>query len=92
MKKKSGIMPTLRYLIILFVVILFSASSIKANPIPFQKPAEPLIEGRWDMTVDVAGKKVPSWLEVRHSGTHHLIGRYVGEGGSARPISKVNFY
>ena len=91
MKKKLTIKLKPLSLILLFVVILFSASSIKANHIPFQKPADPSIEGRWDMTIDVTGKKVPSWLEVRHSGTHHLIGRYVGQGGSARPISKVNF-
>ena len=33
----------------------------------------------------------PAWLEVHHSGLHTLVGQYVGSGGSARPISKVNF-
>ncbi len=49
------------------------------------------IEGRWDITIIVDGKPAPSWLEVMHSGTKHLIGRYVGISGSARPISKVVF-
>src|SRR5690349_19742977 len=49
------------------------------------------IEGRWDMTIDVDGKPQPSWLEVRHSGIQTLVGQFVGSGGSARPISKVNF-
>jgi hypothetical protein len=78
-------------LAMLFIVTLLSASAIKANNDGSKKFEEATIEGRWDITIDVAGKSVPSWLEVRHSGTHHLIGRFVGEGGSARPISKVNF-
>ena len=49
------------------------------------------IEGRWDITIDVAGKKLPSWLEVHRSGLRTLVGEFVGTGGSARPISKVNF-
>jgi Domain of Unknown Function (DUF1080) len=57
----------------------------------FEKPAPSPIEGRWDITVDVDGKKSPSWLEVRHSGLHMLVGQFVGISGSARPISRVNF-
>lgn len=49
------------------------------------------LEGRWDLTVDVDGKSAPSWLEVSHSGLKTLVGRFVGTGGSARPVSKVNF-
>ena len=59
------------------------ASMAKADPSP--------IEGRWDITVDMNGKNFPSWLEVNHSGTHTLIGEFVSTGGSARPISEVNF-
>lgn len=49
------------------------------------------IEGRWDITVYDSERQFPSWLEVRHSGLHTLVGRFVGGGGSARPISKINF-
>ena len=49
------------------------------------------IEGRWDMTLYMSGKEYPSWLEVVPSGFHMLVGRFVGTGGSARPISKINF-
>jgi hypothetical protein len=49
------------------------------------------IEGRWDMTVQVNGRELPSWLEVTHSGRNTLVGQFVGFGGSARPISRVNF-
>ncbi|WP_345231438.1 DUF1080 domain-containing protein [Olivibacter ginsenosidimutans] len=47
--------------------------------------------GRWDITVDENGTSLPSWLEVELSGFKTLVGRFVGTGGSARPISKVNF-
>jgi 3-keto-disaccharide hydrolase len=36
-------------------------------------------------------RDVPSWLEVQRSGLRMLVGHFVGAGGSARPISKVNF-
>lgn len=49
------------------------------------------IEGRWDLVVSNDGKEQPSWLEVRHSGNHTLIGRFVAASGSARPISEVKF-
>jgi 3-keto-disaccharide hydrolase len=47
--------------------------------------------GRWDITVDNNGNKLPSWLEVHHSGLRMLVGRFVGTGGSARPISRIYF-
>lgn len=68
---------------IAFVLFLFSISDAKAD--------SSSIEGRWDITINMAGKEIPSWLEVRHSGTHHLVGEYVGGGGSARPVSKIIF-
>ena len=49
------------------------------------------IEGRWDITITKCDKKTPSWLEVSHSGFKYLNGRFVGGGGSARPISRIYF-
>jgi hypothetical protein len=49
----------------------------------------PKIEGRWDMILMMDGHESPSWLEVTHSGIKTLVGRFVGTGGSARPISEV---
>jgi hypothetical protein len=49
------------------------------------------LEGRYDLTLYNSGKSYPAWLEVQHSGTRTLVGRYVAPGGSARPISRVNF-
>ncbi len=45
--------------------------------------------GRWDLTVNMDGRIVPSWLEVKLSGVKTLVGYFVAEGGSARPISHV---
>jgi len=54
-------------------------------------PADSVIIGRWDITVHLGDREMPSWLEVQLSGFSTLVGRFVGGGGSARPISKVNF-
>lgn len=55
-------------------------------------PADSIkLEGRWDIDLQMNGKIYPSWLEVELSGVKTLVGRYVGTGGSARPISKINF-
>jgi len=56
------------------------------------QPAPPPIIGRWDITIPQPdGSERGSWLEVRHSGVETLVGQFVGTGGSARPISKVEF-
>jgi Domain of Unknown Function (DUF1080) len=73
------------------ILFLFSVSKTKANDYFFKKIDTSSIEGRWDLTVNNEGKEFPSWLEVRHSGLKTLVGRFVGRGGSARPISKINF-
>jgi Domain of Unknown Function (DUF1080) len=70
---------------LLFLSMLLMTRAGRAQSDP------PGIVGRWDITVHQEGREVPSWLEVIHSGGHTLVGRFVGGGGSARPISKVNF-
>ncbi len=55
-----------------------------------QAPARPAAIGRWDLTVQGPKGAYPSWLEVTLSGTRTLVGRFVGGGGSARPISRVD--
>lgn len=47
------------------------------------------LEGKWDMVIEKDGKALPSWLEIRHSGNHTLVGRFVYAFGSARPIAEV---
>jgi hypothetical protein len=57
----------------------------------FAQETKRAIEGRWDIVVNKDGKELPSWLEVRHSGNHTLVGRFVYAFGSARPVSEVKF-
>ncbi len=68
---------------ILPFILLLGVTSIQAAPTA--------IEGRWDIVINKDGKQLPSWLEVRHSGNHTLVGRFVYAFGSARPVAKVNF-
>ncbi len=49
------------------------------------------IIGRWDLTVTMGERIAPSWLEVKLSGVKTLVGYFVAEGGSARPIAHVYF-
>lgn len=46
--------------------------------------------GRWDITVNISGEERPSWLEIHRSGIKMLVGEFVADGGSARPISRIN--
>jgi hypothetical protein len=78
-----------RYLLMSVVLILAATFTARANALPATPSDTVTIQGRWDITVDVDGKKSPSWLEIRHSGLHMLVGRFVGIGGSARPISRI---
>lgn len=65
----------------LMAVAIFSA------PVLAQE-ADDLI-GSWDVTVTDGETTYPSWFEVSKSGYKTLVGRYVGQFGSARPISEV---
>lgn len=47
--------------------------------------------GRWDLVVQRGTQTAPSWLEVERSGSATLVGQFVGSGGSARPIAKIEF-
>lgn len=46
-------------------------------------------EGAWNLTITEDGKEVPSWLEIKHSGSNTLVGRFCYKFGSARPVSEV---
>ncbi|MDO9374750.1 MAG: DUF1080 domain-containing protein [Ferruginibacter sp.] len=72
-------------------ILLVTSLASQANHSISGNAADSSIEGRWDMTISVDGKEEPSWLEIKHSGTHRLIGHFVGSGGSARPISKITY-
>ena len=49
------------------------------------------IIGKWDLNVKIDKRILPSWLEVKLSGSQTLIGYFVEYNGSARPISEVYY-
>lgn len=57
---------------------------------PAKSPAAALL-GRWDLVVQGPAGEYPAWLEIRKSGTSTLVGSYLGQFGSARPIAEVTF-
>jgi hypothetical protein len=56
-----------------------------------QSRADDALLGRWNLVVQRGTQTVPSWLEVERSGSARLVGQFVGSGGSARPIAKIEF-
>ena len=80
--KKIFSLPVL----LLFVFVSFSFTN---KPINNYLPNDQTIIGRWDLTVNMDGRMVGSWLEVKLSGVKTLVGYFVAEGGSARPVAEV---
>ncbi|MBW3628089.1 MAG: DUF1080 domain-containing protein [Gemmatimonadetes bacterium] len=64
--------------------------TLVANSAAAQSALPPIV-GRWDLTIDMPGLNRSGWLEVHRSGGRTLVGQFVGVGGSARPISRVDF-
>ena len=62
-----------------------------AGPLAQSRSASDALLGRWDLVVQRGTQTAPSWLEVERSGTATLVGQFVGSGGSARPIAKIDF-
>src|SRR5512138_3650581 len=56
-----------------------------------QSRADDALLGRWDLIVQRGTQTMPSWLEVERSGNVRLVGQFVGSGGSARSIAKIDF-
>ncbi len=77
--------------LLVFICCLSINKNVSGNSIYHSPHFESPLEGRWDLTLVNDGKTSPAWLEVHHSGLSTLVGQYVAAGGSARPISKVNF-
>lgn len=75
----------------LAIVCLWNCQIIAASADDaFRAAAQPLL-GRWDLTVRDGAQSYPSWIEISRSGYRTLVGSYVGQFGSARPISKIEF-
>jgi hypothetical protein len=69
------------------LVVMLSSWSINSNA---QVGTSPII-GHWDLTVNMGNHSAPSWMEVKLSGFKTLVGYFVGDAGSARPVAKINF-
>jgi len=74
---------------LLIALAFFSAMPFASSGSNSNAEEQPII-GRWDLTVQMKDQSVPSWLEVKLSGIKTLVGYFVADAGSARPISKVN--
>src|SRR5882757_3444693 len=76
---------------ILLLATLSATSPVFAAPGVTAAADTSSIIDRWDIIVHQPGREVPSWLEITRSGVRTLVGRFVGGGGSARPISKIEY-
>jgi hypothetical protein len=70
--------------------LIFAAAGYSGTLAQSRAASDALL-GRWDLVVHRGTQSSPSWLEVERSGTATLVGQFVGSGGSARPIAKVEF-
>src|SRR5437867_2822554 len=72
-------------------LLLGVVSALAGLDDPPAKGKPPSVVGRWDLKVRGSEGEYPSWLEVQRSGYRTLVGSFVGQFGSARPISRVEF-
>jgi hypothetical protein len=76
----------------MFIALVMPHASIGGVATPASnRAAREAVIGRWDITIEKPAATLPSWLEIRPSGRTALVGRLVGEVGSARPISRIEF-
>jgi hypothetical protein len=75
-----------RYSAIPFALVLLGTPIGRGSDLAVQDA----IVGRWDITIQTPDGNLPSWLEIRRSGSRTLVGQFVGVVGSARPISRVD--
>lgn len=80
-----------RILVLACLVVVVYLPSIGWTQGQSNSPPESSVIGGWDLTVQGPDGEYPSWIEIERSGRKSLIGRYVGQFGSARPVSKVEF-
>ncbi len=80
-------------LLALGLAVAAPSATLHASPVVSTRAAAAPndILGRWDLTVQGANGPHPSWLEVALSGRATLVGRFVSQFGSARPVAKVAY-
>ena len=74
-----------------FVAVSIVAAGWYSGAATQSRAASDGLLGRWNLVVQRGTDTAPSWLEVERSGTATLVGQFVGSGGSARPIAKIEF-
>lgn len=89
MKLVTLLKPTILMIAIMAAYSYRSPDALSLNDRMMVNQSE--LIGSWNITLDMNGNSAPSWLEVKLSGIRTLVGHFVGNDGSARPISKVNF-
>ena len=86
---KKIITNILQRVVLPLVISVSAVSATNINSVGDKDAVAVALEGKWDITIHATAKELPSWLEVRHSGLHTLVGYFVGVSGSARPVSKI---
>lgn len=79
-----------RYLAIVMALVSFNAPIGNADTFISDKTQSTGIIGRWNISIETPERKLPSWLEIRPSGRATLVGQFVGDEGSARPIARID--
>lgn len=72
---------------VLLTIDTGSAQQAERPPPGFADP----VLGRWDITVEGPGGPYPSWLEVRLRTERDLMAQFVGQFGSARHVTAIDF-
>lgn len=72
-----------------FLMISFLALMGTSNAYSATTADDQAVIGRWNLTVQMGDRLAPSWLEVKLSGIKTLVGYFVADGGSARPVAHV---
>lgn len=85
--KKLFLQRSSLFVFAFLTLILISAFSTKKTLV-----ADNDAIGRWDLTVNMGDRIAPSWLEIKLSGVKTLVGQFVADGGSARPIAQVHVH
>lgn len=76
----------------IFLLLIVTATFITVTAFSYKKTimVDNDVIGRWDLTVNMGDRIAPSWLEIKLSGIKTLVGQFVADGGSARPIAQVH--
>ena len=72
-----------------FRPLLLCCALLISATVPLMAQDSDDLLGRWNLTVEAENGTIPSWLEIRKSGYSTLVGSFVGQSGSARPVSEI---